>query len=285
MSGGIAYALAALVCYGIGDLIYKRAAAAGLKPEYFLMVQAWCFCPAILFYAWGTGNLHLEPAALWGCLAGLFVLVGFYNYVRSLRVGAVSIVAPVFRLNFIITAALAILWLSEPLTASKAAGFLLALLAAWLLLGGAAPLGSADPLLARRPLLQVTLATLAVGVANFCYKLGLIAGATPETMLAAQAVVFSSLLTATTFAVNGTIRPARGLFRHSLPAAIVLVAASLFLLHGLQRGDASVVVPIAQMGFVIAAVLGIAFFGETLSLRKIAGLCVATAALAALTLG
>src|SRR6185312_14790938 len=250
MSGGIAYALAALVCYGIGDLIYKRAAAAGLKPEYFLMVQAWCFCPAILFYAWGTGNLHLEPAALWGCLV---VLVGFYNYVRSLRVGAVSIVAPVFRLNFIITAALAILWLSEPLTASKAAGFLLALLAAWLLLGGAAPLGSADPLLARRPLLQVTLATLAVGVANFCYKLGLIAGATPETMLAAQAVVFSSLLTATTFAVNGTIRPARGLFRHSLPAAIVLVAASLFLLHGLQRGDASVVVPIAQMGFVIAA--------------------------------
>ena len=129
MNSEIAYALAALVCYGLGDFIYKRAASAGIAAEHFLMGQAWFFCPAIIAYAWITRTLDFEPPAWWGGLAGLFILIGFFNYVRSLRSGSVSIIAPVFRLNFIVTAALAIGWLGEPVTASKITGFVLALIA------------------------------------------------------------------------------------------------------------------------------------------------------------
>jgi uncharacterized membrane protein len=57
------------------------------------------------------------------------------------------------------------------------------------------------------------------------------------------------------------------------------------LLHGLKHGDASVVVPIAQMGFVVAAVLGVVVFGESWTARKVAGLCTATAALLLLAMG
>src|SRR5450631_1891294 len=114
MNSDIGYALAALVCYGLGDFIYKRAASAGIAAEHFLMGQAWFFCPAAIGYAWITGTLDVQRPAWRGGLAGLFLLVGFYNYVRSLRSGAVSVIAPVFRLNFIVTAALAIGWLGEP---------------------------------------------------------------------------------------------------------------------------------------------------------------------------
>src|SRR5882757_10008571 len=99
MNSDIATALAALVCYGLGDFIYKRAASAGIAAEHFLMGQAWFFCPAAIAYAWITGTLSFERSAWWGGLAGLLLLVGFFNYVQSLRLGAVSIIAPAFRLN------------------------------------------------------------------------------------------------------------------------------------------------------------------------------------------
>jgi drug/metabolite transporter (DMT)-like permease len=285
MTGAIAYALAALVCYGFGDVIYKRAASAGLGADYFLMGQGWFFCPAILTYALITGTLAFSRPALWGGVAGLIILVGFYNYSRSLRTGAVSVVAPVFRLNFIVTAALAIGWLHEPLTAQKLVAFLLALVAGWLLLGGPLQRDSMEPAGVRRSAIQVIVATVATGMANFCYKLGLVGGALPETILAAQAVVFTGLMTAMTYAVNRTLRPPRGLALHSGPAAVVLIAAFLFLLHGLKRGEASVVVPIAQMGFVVAALFGIAFFDEGRTARKIGGLSAGAVSLALLAIG
>jgi uncharacterized membrane protein len=50
-------------------------------------------------------------------------------------------------------------------------------------------------------------------------------------------------------------------------------------MHALARGPASVLVPVAQMSFVITALVGIGMFGERLDFRKIAGLAVAAVAL------
>ncbi len=285
MNSEIAYALAALVCYGLGDFIYKRAASVGIAAEHFLMGQAWFFCPAILAGAWITGTLDFGRSAWWGGLAGFLILIGFFFYVRSLKIGSVSVIAPIFRLNFIVTAALAIGWLGEPATAGKLAAFVLALIAGWLLLGGPSSRGGADPAAAYRSLAQVIVATVAMGAANFCHKLGLVGGATPETLLAAQAIVFCGLATVMNYAMNGTVRMSASVAIHSGAAAFVLMGAFLCLLHGMRHGDASVVVPIAQMGFGVAAVLGVVFFKETLTTRKIVGLGAAAAALVVLGLG
>lgn len=290
MTPSIAFALAALVAYGLGDVIYKRAALSGLSSQHFIMGQAWFFCPIVVLYAWATGTLAFTWPALWGAAAGLFLLTGFYNFFRALRTGAVSVIAPVFRLNFIVTAALAIGWLHEPLTLAKAVGFALSFAAGWLLLAAPSKGDAVDPAAARRsfrrvPILRVMLATVATGAGAFCHKLGLVAGAMPGTLLSAQAVAFCSTITAMTYAATGTIRPPAGFARHSGPAALVLVAAFLFLLYGLKGGQASIVVPIAQMGFVVAAVLGAALFHEIWTARKLAGLATAIAALVALALG
>ena len=221
--------------------------------------------------------------ALWGGLAGLFIFVGFYQFLRSLVTGPVSINAPIFRLNFIVTAVLAIAILDEPVTALKLAGFVVALVATWLLVGGMS--AGARGTISRQSLLQVFSATLAFGAANFFHKMGLHQGMPPETMLAAQAVVFISLSTAFTRVTEGTVRMPPETWRHAVPAAIVLIAAFLFLLHGLSVGPASVLVPIAQMGFVVTATLGIVFLRERFTARMAAGLSAATVALALLALG
>jgi drug/metabolite transporter (DMT)-like permease len=280
MNEPILYALAAMACFGLSDFIYKQAAAAGIRASHFLMVQAWFFCPLIIVYALAAGRLVPVPSALWGFLAGLFAFIGLYYFVRSLSSGAVSTNASFFRMNFIVTVLLAATVLGEPLTQAKLLGLALAATAAWLLLGPGS--GGADSEVQRRSLIHAAVATLTFGAVNFFHTVGLRHGAIPETLVVAQAASFMPLATATVYFANRSLHPPLATYRHGAAAAAVLLGATLFLMHALARGPATVLVPIAQMGFLIAALLGIFVLGERVTIRKAAGLAMALAALAVL---
>ncbi len=280
MGPGIGYALAAMVCFGLGDFVFKRAAAAGVRPMHLLMTQTWVFFPLAIAQAAASGALSFGVEALWSGLAGVCFLVGFNAFLRGLANGPVTVAAPVFRLSFPITAGLAILVLGEPATGPKLLGLGLALAAIWLLLGG----GGAGAV-SRRFLVQVSVAAVALGLGNFCQKLALRAGVPPETALAAQAVVFTSLVTSLTLIGDRGYRVPAATWRHSVPSGLVLLGAFLFLLRALAVGNASTMVPIAQMGFVVTAALGAGFLGEPLTRRKLAGLAASIGALAVLIWG
>jgi drug/metabolite transporter (DMT)-like permease len=281
MTPGYEYALVAMILLGLVDLVYKRGAAAGVQAHHFLMVQAWCFTPAVTLYGLITGTLKLDIAMLWGMGAGLFVFVALYNFARSLKSGSVSVVAPIFRLSFTVTAVLAVLILGEPLTGYKLAGLALALAAVWLLLGaesGAAPAAGA----ARLPLVQALIAMAAMGVANFFYKVGALTGGSPATFIAGQAAIFLPLATGFAWRVDGGLRTTRAAWIHAGTAAALFLLALVLLFESLARGEASVLVPISQMGFVVTAAFGLVFLREPFTMRKGAGLAFAVTALVCL---
>jgi drug/metabolite transporter (DMT)-like permease len=281
MTPGYEYALATMMLLGLVDLVYRRGAAAGVQAHRFLMVQAWCFTPAVVLFGLVTGTLALGWAMLWGMGAGLFVFVALYNFARSLKSGPVSIVAPIFRLSFTVTALLAVLVLGEPLTQYKLAGLGLALAAVWLLLGaeaGALPAAGA----ARLALLQAVIAMAAMGVANFLYKIGAMTGGSPASFIAGQAATFLPLATGFAWRADRGLRTTRAAWVHAGTAAALFLIALVLLFESLERGEASVLVPITQMGFVVTAAFGIAFLREPFTLRKGAGLAFALAALACL---
>jgi len=282
MNQPLVYAFVAMACYGISDFIYKRAAGAAIRSDHFLMAQAWLFCPLVIVYAVVTQRLVLDPAALWGSLAGVASFVGFYNFSRSLAAGAVSINASIFRMNFIVTVFLVIAFLGEPLTSSKLAGLALALLATWLLVGAGGTADRAPKVERHRSLIQVVLATLTFGASNFFHTVGLRHGAIPETLVVAQAAVFMPLATATVYAADRKLRPPPLTFKYSVAAALLLLSATILLLRAVAAGQASVLVPIAQMGFIVAALLGIFVLRERITIRKAIGLALALAALAVL---
>lgn len=271
-----------MLFFGLGDLIYKRAAMAGVPAHRFLMVQSWGFATAVAIYGALTGTLRFVGGSLWGLLAGLFMFTGFYNFAKSLHGGSISINAPVFRLSFVLTAALAIALLGEPLGAYKAAGIALALAAAWLLLGGPTPGGEAKESFSA--LMRVLVATVAVGIGNFVYSLGLRSGATPASIIVAQAAVVVSCATLLVWRADGAIRPSGAVVRHAPQASVVLALAFVFMVEAMARGQASVAVPIAQMGFVVTALLGFLALGEPFTARKGVGIAAALAALASLAL-
>jgi uncharacterized membrane protein len=266
-----------MTCYGVGDLIYKRATAANIRPLHFLAAQSWLFCPLTLVYAAATGSLVVTPAAVWGGLAGLLLLIGLTAFLRSLANGPISVAAPIFRLSFLITATLAIVLLDEPVTAPMVTGLVFALVSIWLLLGG-----SATMTLPRVFALELAVATAAFGTASFLHKIGLSRGVLPETAVAAQASVFCVLVTLIALTRDRGYRLSGATWTFALPAALAAFVAFLALLHGLAVGPASVLVPISQMGFVVTAGLGIVALGEPVTARKLAGLALALAALLAL---
>ncbi len=277
MTPGLLFALGAMLCFGVGDLLYKRAATTGVGAAQFVMLQAWVFCPTINIYAWATGTLDVHWSAAWGSLAGVFSLIAFYNFARSLKDGAVSTNAPIFRLNFTLTALLAIILLGETLTFAKAGALVCALVAVWLLLGEP---GAARGGIKLTSLTRVLIATVAMALANLFYKFGLQQGALPETMVAAQAWTFSSIATVLAVIQERRLRLTPSVWRYTAPAAVALLVGFVLLLHGLARGPASVLVPVAQMSFVFTALFGAVIFREHLNNRKRLGLAVAVAALA-----
>jgi drug/metabolite transporter (DMT)-like permease len=282
MPAGLGFALGAMLFFGLGDIVYKRAAMAGVKAHHFLMVQSWGFAAAVALYAALTGTLRFVAGSAWGLLAGLFMFTGFYNFAKSLHEGSISINAPVFRLSFVLTAALAIALLGEPLTAWKAAGIALALAAAWLLLGGKVDEGRKE---SAASLARVLIATVAVGIGNFIYALGLRQGATAASLILLQAAVVVSLSTVFVWRTDGRVRPSGLVVRHAPRASLTLALAFVFMVEAMGRGQASVAVPIAQMGFVVTALLGFAFLGEGFTARKGVGIVAAVAALASLAHG
>ena len=65
-------------------------------------------------------------------------------------------------------------------------------------------------------------------------------------------------------------------------AAALFLVALVMLFESLARGQASVLVPITQMGFVVTAAVGVILLREPLTFRKAAGLASAVAALVCL---
>jgi drug/metabolite transporter (DMT)-like permease len=284
MNPGIGLALAAMLCFGCADVVYKRGAQAGAPLHQFMMVQSALYLAAVVVYAFVIGALVFHPAVLWALLSGVCMVVGFYNFAASLKAGAVSIVAPVFRLSFVLTATLAIVVLGEALTAWKLAGIALALAAAWLLLGGPAPVG-VDLAARRGAVTRAVVATAAVGLGTFIMKLALLGGATPGALVVLQACVVSSLAAVFAIRRDRGFRPAPAVLRHAPPAAFALAAGFVLMAESMARGQASVVVPVAQMGFVAAALAGFLFLREPFSARRGAGLAAAVAALGCLAHG
>jgi transporter family protein len=95
-------------------------------------------------------------------------------------------------------------------------------------------------------------------------------------------MVAVTLATAFAARLDRGVRPSRAALVHAPVAAVLLVTAFILLAKGLQGGQASVIVPIAQMGFVVTALLGFLLLREPFTARKGAGLVAALGALAAL---
>lgn len=274
-------ALASMVMVGTADLLLRRAALRGYAPASFMVLQSWFFGPTALAWAAATGTLRWSPASLVGLGCGVLAFVATYSFLRSLQApgGQVSVSAPIYRLNLVVTASLAILVLGERVSGPKLGG--LALAAAAVLL-----LAEAAPRLARaRPggLGWALLAMATFGLVQFLYKVGVMWGSPPALLIFGQFCALTTISCCYATWGEGGIRFTRNIWVHAPVCGVLNSSGRVLLAWSLTSGEASTAVPVSQMSFVFTFLLAAPLFGEPVTRRKLAGLAAAVLAVLAFT--
>jgi uncharacterized membrane protein len=277
MQTTVLFALLSMALVGVADFVYKRAALAGAAPSSFMVVQSWFFGATAFGLGLLTGTLRFHPALLLGPVAAVVVFSGVRMFFMSLAGGEATVNTPIFRLGFVVTVALAILFLGEQFTLRKLAGFALA--ATSILLLTAFPVGRFLRGGLRgglgKPLLLALAAMGCMGLLNFLYTVVARLGATGPAFIFSQFCAFTLIALCHSMWWERGLRLNRAVWAHAPLAGSFTSAGFICLILALQRGEASVAVPISQMSFVVTTVLAAIVYREGFTLKKSAGLAAA----------
>jgi uncharacterized membrane protein len=268
-----------MVLVGTADLLFRRATLSRFPTASFMVVHSLFFGPAALAWAVATGNLLWNTASLWGLVTGVLTFVSSYSFLRSLQApgSQVSVNAPIYRLNLVVAAILAITFLGENITWAKVLGLLLAATAVLML--SETSLRS----LGSRPggLGWALVAMAAFGLVHIIYKVAVMIGAPPPMLIFGQFCSFIVIALCYSTWVEGGLRLTRTIWTHAPICGILNASGRIMLAWALQSGEASAAVPISQMSFVFTFMLAVPLFGEPVSGRKAVGLLAAVLAVLA----
>ena len=278
----VTLALAALVVGAVADLLYRVGQTRGIDTGVFLFWQSTIFTTGMWAGALATGQVEniLTSTWIWGLPSGLLSYIGLYLFILSLRNGDASVNAPVFRLNFVVTAAGGILLLNEAASLAKIAGILLAVLSVFSLLNLRAIREGGS---ARQSLVTVVAASLLFGSVGVLAKQALNEGSTAIPLILTQTVSFHTC--AILYVVfTRRWRPNAPTIRYVPPISALQLVWSVLVFQALSLGDASVIFPVVQLSFVLTAVMAVVFLKEAVTRTRAGGWGLAVLAVGALAL-
>ena len=276
----ILLALLSMLLLGIYDFVYSRAVRKGVSAGTMTCSQACFFVPTVTLWAYLEGAYTWTPRAFLGPLAAICLFFGIWAFMRSVSLGEASVSTPIYRISFVITALVAILFLGEQMTIRKGIGFMLAAASIFFL--------SEFRLKAKSvtrdrtaSILWAIAAMSSIGLLNIIYKIGVSGGMAPAMFLHSQGVCFITIAFIYARLTQGGPRFSRQGWAHGFVASFSLSMGLIALLAALKTGEASVVTPIGQLSFVVSTLMVTLWMGERFTKRKVAGLLLAVATIAA----
>jgi uncharacterized membrane protein len=272
-------ALFSMLAQGTSDFIYKKAQERGIVLESYLVLEAAPFAGVALLFGYLMGDLTMSRMAMvYGPILGVLSFVATFCFVSSLREGEAGINTLIFRLNFILVAMMAVLWLDEEWSFSLGLGLLLAILAiASVTLLGAKRGGNTDR--SFRPIGLALVGMFFFALLNLVFKIGVRAGGNIAFL-----IIFSSCAWLVCSFVVMVARRRWQIPRNNwtfMPVTATLKGMAFFvMLYAFQIGGAaSVVVPIVQLSFLVTMLLAAVFLRERLDPPKLIGLALALGAI------
>ncbi len=127
----------------------------------------------------------------------------------------------------------------------------------------------------RNKLLWALAAMGCMGLLNFIYKIAAHLGATGPAFIFSQFCAFTLIALFHALWWERGLRLDRAVWFHAPIAGVFTSAGFIFLILALQRGEASVAVPISQMSFVMTTLLAAMVYREAFTVRKSVGLAAA----------
>jgi uncharacterized membrane protein len=279
MNPAILYALLSLFFAGLNDLVFKR---------YAIKARSRGTVIAIIGLVWAGLQLGFSPPVggwagftdndlLFGLSAGVALTLSNLLLIESLAHIEVSLGSTLYRLNTLGVVALSVWFLGESLSLLQATGIALGMLAVLLLLQTGRT--QTHDRLFQRFLALAILASLLRAVYGVLTKAGLNLGADAGRLL---------LIAACCWIVGGAVYALireKGFHAHAKPLLYGVVSGVLvtlivnFLVTAMSLGDASLVIPIANLSFVAALLFSLLLGWERLSGQKITAIVCAVASI------
>ncbi|WP_222919951.1 EamA family transporter [Natrinema sp. SYSU A 869] len=133
------WVIVALVAYGLMAPL-TSVVTSDVPPAVALFLSTTIFLGLTAIVLVATGNGHpadaVTPSAGIVYVAGLFLSSGILAYYQALENGPVSVVVPIYGLFIVGSSIIGIVFLGEELTATRAAGIVVAAVAIYLAAGG-----------------------------------------------------------------------------------------------------------------------------------------------------
>lgn len=240
---------------------------------------------------WGLIQCLIVPASgaafqldgqtlAFGLAAGLLLSLANLCLIESLTHIDVGLASTIYRLNTIGVVVLAAILLAEPITAVKTTGVLLGAAAATMLYERGRH-AAHERLFA----LYFWLAVLA-SVLRACFgivtKAAALRGVDLQLLLLVNGPVWIAVGGVYAILRERGLRVTVAKLKYSMVSGALVCGVANFLMLALALGEASVVVPIANMSFLVALLISAGLGMERLSLRKLAAVALTVTAIVVL---
>ncbi len=270
MHPAILFALLSLLFAGMNDVVFKRYSRKERSRGMYVfgIGVVWTVLQVIAFRFQGTPFTFDQNTLLFGLTAGVFLTIANILLIESLTHIDVSLGSTIYRLNTIGVVILSVFLLSEPLGLLKSLGIVVGILGILLLYQKQS--GFHHNTVFAVFFAVAIVASLFRATYGVIAKAGLLQNADPNTML---------LLFSVSWIVGGAcyaklrekrFRLTRKKALYSLLSGILVFLIVNFLMLAIEHGEASIVIPVANLSFVIALLLSIALKMESLTVNKLA---------------
>jgi drug/metabolite transporter (DMT)-like permease len=270
----IFYALCCLIFSAINDFVFKLYARRMRSRGMFVFWIGFCFLLAMLCLPRDSAA-SLSTSLFWGIISGTFSVVANILLIEAMGMQSAGLCSTIYRLNLVLVVPGAILLLGETLNIRQGLGILAALAAILAFMPGKEERGGQAGQKNRLGFYLVLLAAVLRAGMGLSYKYAFTHGADKNmvTVLNACMWIIGGMIYAALWEKNVAFKD-KNTLKYGLLSG-VFVSAIVFFMAGmlhLPGGHASIVLPIAQMSFLLTFIMGAVFLKEKISKRKVAAL-------------
>ncbi len=280
MISPIQYALLSLVCAGINDVVFKRySRQERSRGMYVCGIGIVWTTLQLSTFAIADQQLILNSASLfYGLAAGLLLTASNLFLLESLTHIDASLGSTIYRLNTVGVVLLSLVFLNEPLGIFKAVGVFLGVFAVFLLYRRNNQSGTKERYYAFFFSLAVA-ASFFRALYGVTSKAGFVQGASFQTLLIIGSIcwIFGGAGYALFREKRFKITAKKALY--SLVSGMLVFLIVNFLMLAVKHGEASTVIPIANMSFIVALGLSVTLKMEELTKYKLLAVVVSVVAI------
>lgn len=261
---GVYFALLSMLLAGVNDVVFKKYSnKERSRGMYILGIGATWALLQLLYVTASGANLAFDANTIkYGVTAGVLLAASNILLVESLTRVEVSVGSTIYRLNTVGVVALSIIFLQESAEAMKLAGILVGVLAILLLYRGDSSFSVLRT--TRTFFLFAVLASLLRALYGVISKAGLLAAAEMQSIIMIAACCWMIGGAAYARYIENRFVLTRKKITYSVVSGLLVFGIVNCLMLGLDQGEASIVIPIANMSFVVAI-----FISGVMGLEKI----------------